>query len=94
VTIGSVTVSDESLGELHKTGLAQEYEVNGTNSSIRSINWTDTAKSRTPISAVANDRDGGRMDERRDRSLVGVLSLQSKSKYTHYGKPTNHQTGL
>jgi hypothetical protein len=67
VTIGLVTVSDESLGELHKTGLAQEYEVNGTNSSI-SINWTDTAKSPTPISAVANDRDGGRMDQQRDRS--------------------------
>jgi hypothetical protein len=67
VTIGPVTVSDESLGELHKTGLAQEYEVNGTNSSI-SINWTDTAKSPTPISSVANDRDGGRMDQQRDRS--------------------------
>lgn len=36
VTIGPVTVTDEQLGELHKVGLAQEFEVRGTADGPRS----------------------------------------------------------
>jgi hypothetical protein len=67
VTIGPFVVTDESLGELHRTGLAQEYEVNGISSPV-TTSWTYSGSSSTPAPPTAGSRDGERTDPQRDRS--------------------------
>jgi len=67
VTIGPFVITDESLGQLHQAGLAQEYEVNGTSSSTTS-SWSYTGSSPTSSLPEAGSRDGKRTDPRRDRS--------------------------
>jgi len=67
VTIGPFVITDESLGQLHQAGLAQEYEVNGT-SSPTTTSWSYTSSSPTPSLPEAGSRDGERTDPWRDRS--------------------------
>lgn len=67
VTIGPFVITDESLGQLHQAGLAQEYEVNGTSSSTTS-SWSYRGSSPTSSLPEAGSRDGKRTDPRRDRS--------------------------
>jgi hypothetical protein len=68
VSIAGITVKDEQLGRLHRVGLAQEYDVNGT-STVREQTWgyTGTSTPPTGTTPVAGDRDGGRSDPSRER---------------------------
>ncbi|MFP4413735.1 eCIS core domain-containing protein [Coleofasciculus sp.] len=67
VTIGPFVVTDESLGQLHRTGLAQEYEVNGISSPV-TTSWTYSGSSSTPTLPTAGSHDGERTDPGRDRA--------------------------
>lgn len=68
VTIAGVTVSDETLGELHKRGLAREFLVEGVSGNT-TVSWTYSGSS-APNGAppTAGAREGARSDRGRDRS--------------------------
>jgi hypothetical protein len=69
VQIAGITVTDEQLGRLHRVGLAQEYDVEGT-ATPRDITWTYAPASPTTVSGNAptgGARDGGRTDPSRER---------------------------
>ena len=69
VTIAGITVKDEQLGRLHRVGLAQEYEVNGS-ATPTTQTWSYTGTSTAPLpgtAPVAGGRDGGRSDPSRER---------------------------
>ncbi|HEX7243195.1 MAG TPA: DUF4157 domain-containing protein [Longimicrobiaceae bacterium] len=65
--LGFIHVSDESLGRLHRVGLAREYEVSGV-SSETSTTWVHTGASAGPAAPAAGSREGERTDPGRDRS--------------------------
>lgn len=66
VTIAGITVTDEQLGRLHRVGLAQEYDINGT-ATPTTHTWSSPGVP-TPVAApAAGDRDGGRSDPSRER---------------------------
>lgn len=68
VTIAGIPVKDEQLGRLHRVGLAQEYDVNGT-STERQVTWdySGTSSAPTGTAPVAGEREGGRSDPSRER---------------------------
>jgi hypothetical protein len=69
VTIAGITVKDEQLGRLHRVGLAQEYDVNGTATPTTQI-WSyagGSTASPPGTAPVADGRDGGRSDPSRER---------------------------
>jgi hypothetical protein len=69
VTIAGITVKDEQLGRLHRVGLAQEYDVNGTATpTTQTWSYAGPATAAPPGTApVAGGRDGGRSDPSRER---------------------------
>lgn len=68
VTIGGITVTDEQLGQLHRVGLAQEFDITGV-SSARSVTFTSDSdvSQGNPAAPVGGDRDGNRSDPTRSR---------------------------
>jgi hypothetical protein len=67
VTIEPVTIGDGVLGDLHKRGLAKNYEVHGT-TAVESATYGPHQKVTVPpASPPAGDRDGNRSDPGRDR---------------------------
>lgn len=69
VEIAGITVRDEQLGRLHRVGLAQEYDVNGTSTAREEV-WSYAGTSTAPTSGnspTAGSRDGGRTDPTRER---------------------------
>jgi murein DD-endopeptidase MepM/ murein hydrolase activator NlpD len=66
VNIGGVKITDEALAELHKVGLAKEYNINGSSSSVTTT-WNYPKSSPTNTFPETGDRDGGREDPSRNR---------------------------
>jgi hypothetical protein len=69
VSIAGITVKDEQLGRLHRVGLAQEYDVNGT-ATATTQTWNYSGTPTVPhvgAAPVADSRDGGRSDPSRQR---------------------------
>lgn len=63
--IGPVTVEDKELQALHRKGLAQEYDVDGTSDEIMTVTVDpDDAASAAP---AGDGRDGSRGDPGRSR---------------------------
>lgn len=74
VTIGPLSISDTELGELHRKGLAQEYEVRGTSGMVTVKAPLDPSAPPPPegdVPVPGNEgraaRDGDRTDPGRDR---------------------------
>jgi hypothetical protein len=67
VTIGPVKIGDGVLGDLHKQGLAKNYEVHGTTGVESATVGLHEKVTVPPPSAPAGDRDGNRSDPGRDR---------------------------
>ncbi|NJM62212.1 MAG: hypothetical protein HC849_21640 [Oscillatoriales cyanobacterium RU_3_3] len=66
VNIGGIKITDEALAELHKVGLAKEYNINGSSSSVTTT-WNYPKSSPTNTFPETGDRDGGREDPSRNR---------------------------
>ena len=66
VNIGGVKIEDNTLAELHKVGLAKEYNINGSSSSVTTT-WNYLKSSPTNTFPETGDRDGGRTDPSRNR---------------------------
>jgi hypothetical protein len=67
VNIGGVTIDDGFLGDLHRVGLAREYEIHGS-TEIDSVTVGLNEHVQTaPPAEPAPDRDGEREDPNRDR---------------------------
>lgn len=69
VSIAGITVTDQQLGRLHRVGLAQEFDVDGS-ATPRTLTWKETFTSQEPTEGAApvgGSRDGGRSDPGRDR---------------------------
>jgi hypothetical protein len=70
VTIAGVTVTDERLGQLHKAGIAQEYEVSGKISRtidfpFRGLGKSGAYEAGDAEDTLAGDNEGGRVDPTR-----------------------------
>ena len=68
VGLGPIEVTDEQLQELHRAGLAREYEIHGSSSSVsssRDLPHPGEAAGGDP--PQAGEREGGRADPGRDR---------------------------
>jgi len=66
VTIVGLKITDETLAELHKVGIAKEYNINGSSSPVTTT-WTYPNSSSAKNFPVTGDREGGRTDPRRNR---------------------------
>jgi hypothetical protein len=66
VTIAGQKITDETLAELHKVGIAKEYNINGSSSPVTTT-WTYPNSSSANNFPVTGDREGGRTDPRRNR---------------------------
>lgn len=63
--IGPITVTDESLAELHRAGVAREYDVTGSTSTQHFQGAPPEPGA--PVTAPGDGRDGTRSDPGRDR---------------------------
>lgn len=67
VSIGGVTIDDDVLGDLHRRGLAREYEVRGTTDVETVTIGLNEQITVPPPADHADDREGERSDRGRDR---------------------------
>lgn len=61
-TFGPITIEDESLAELHRAGVAQEYDIVGTSDTYRYSGPVPAPGEPSHLPAAPDDRGGGRTD--------------------------------
>ena len=67
VTIGSITIEDESLAEMHRAGVAQEYDITGTSDTYHYSGPAPAQGQQPDLPNAPDDRGGGRDDPGRPR---------------------------
>lgn len=71
VNIAGITIDDDFLGDLHRVGLAREYEIHGSTDTEHVTVGLDELVTVPPPSEPAGGRDGEREDPGRDRGRGG-----------------------
>jgi hypothetical protein len=71
VNIAGVTITDDVLGDLHRVGIAREYEIRGTTGVDSVTVGLNENVQQAPPAEPAPDRDGERDDPNRDRGRGG-----------------------
>lgn len=67
VTIGPITIEDESLAEMHRAGVAQEYDIVGTSDTYHYSGPAPAQGQQPDLPNAPDDRGGGRDDPGRPR---------------------------